>query len=214
MNQISVIVITKNSANTIERALDSIKRQSLRPDEVIVVVAPSTTDRTIEILKNRKDLIILHQTGIGIGDARNFGISNAKGRWISFLDADDEWLPNTLELQLKSLNQDKSAMVAMGFLVKIEEGSCEKKSAEPIPAVTPGGCLFDKEVFSLVGNFDTEVEVVADHKWFMIARLNNIDFANHQEVILKKYMHGQNMSIIRRQQYRNELMELIRSARL
>lgn len=213
MNEISVIVITKNSAATIERALESIKMQSIRPVEVIVVVAPSTTDGTIEILRNREDLIILHQTGKGIGDARNLGISKAKGRWVAFLDADDEWLPYTLEIQLKLLN-DNSAMVAMGSLIKIQEGLHENKSLESMQAVTPGGCLFDKDVFSLVGKFDTHVEVVADHKWFMIARMKNIKFAYHQELILKKYMHGHNMSIVRRQQYRNELMELIRSERL
>jgi glycosyltransferase involved in cell wall biosynthesis len=213
MSQISVILITKNSVATIERALDSIVRQSLKPAEVIVVVSPSTTDGTLEILKTRNEVVILNQLGEGIGDARNYGISKAKGKWIAFLDADDEWLPNSLELQLKSLEIDHSAMVAMGLLVKIEEGSMKNNSLEAMTAVTPGGCLFRAEVFSLVGNFDTKVQVVADHKWFMVARLNNIKFAMHQEIILRKYIHGQNMSIIRRQLYRAELMELIRTER-
>jgi len=213
MSQISVIVITKNSVATIERALDSIVRQSLKPAEVIVVVSPSTTDGTLEILKKRNEVVIINQLGEGIGDARNYGISKAKGKWIAFLDADDEWLPNSLELQLKSLEIDHSAMVAMGLLVKIEEVSIKNNSLLPMTAVTPGGCLFRAEVFSLVGNFDTKVKVVADHKWFMVARLNNIKFAMHQEIILRKYIHGQNMSIIRRQLYRAELMELIRTER-
>jgi glycosyltransferase involved in cell wall biosynthesis len=98
MIHISVIVICKDSALTIERALDSIRMQSIKPKEVIVVAAPSS-DGTIEILKSRDDIVILNQRGIGIGDARNYGISVAKSRYIAFLDADDEWLPNALEMQ-------------------------------------------------------------------------------------------------------------------
>jgi glycosyltransferase involved in cell wall biosynthesis len=211
MSPISVIVICKDSAATIERALDSIMVQTIKPKEVIAVAAPSV-DSTIEILKARKDLVILNQQGRGIGDARNFGISEAKGSYIAFLDADDEWLPNALEMQYTALELDPSAMVAMGLLVKIAENEFEV-FPEPMAAVTPGGCLFRAEVFSCLEGFDTDVSVVADHKWFMQARLKGIKFVSHQGIILRKYIHGQNISVVRRQQYRNELIALFRGRR-
>lgn len=212
MSQISVIVICKNSAATIERALDSIMSQSIKPSEVLVVLAPSA-DGTIEILKAREGLVILNQLGIGIGDARNFGISVAKGSYIAFLDADDEWLPNALEMQYTALELDPSAMIAMGLLVKIKENYLEILP-DPMPAVTPGGCLFKVEAFSCFGQFDTNVIVSADHKWFFQARKKGIRTVSHQGIILRKHIHGQNMSVVRRQQYRKELIELLKGGEL
>lgn len=208
MTDISVIVICKNSASTIERALDSIREQSIKPKEVIAVAAPSV-DSTIEILKAREGLVILNQLGTGIGDARNFGILAAKGSYIAFLDADDEWVPNALEMQYTALELDPSAMVAMGLLVKIAENEFEV-FPEPMAAITPGGCLFRAEVFSCLEGFDTGVTVAADHKWFMQARLKGIKFVSHQGIILRKYIHGNNMSVVRRQQYRKELISLLK----
>lgn len=208
MTDISVIVICKNSASTLERALDSILMQSIKPKEVIVVAAPSV-DNTIEILKSRKDLVILDQQGKGIGDARNFGISEASGKYLAFLDADDEWEPKALQMHLDTLELDPAAMISMGFLVKIEENT-PKVLSEPMAAVTPGGCLFRAEVFSQLGGFDTDVAVAADHKWFMEARLQGIKSASHQGVVLKKYIHGKNMSVVRRALYRKELISLLR----
>jgi glycosyltransferase involved in cell wall biosynthesis len=211
MSQISVIIICKNSAATIERALDSILRQTIKPTEVIVILGASS-DRTLEILKDREGLVIHNQLGTGIGDARNFGISVAKGSYIAFLDADDEWNPKALEMNYAALLSDPSAMVSLGFLVKVAENTLEVHT-EPIPAVTPGGCLFRAEVFSYFEGFDTDVAVVADHKWFMHARLKGIKFVSHQGIILNKYIHGQNISVVRRLQYRKELMALFKGGR-
>jgi glycosyltransferase involved in cell wall biosynthesis len=209
MSQISVIVICKDSAPTIERALDSIRMQSIKPKEVIVVAAPSS-DGTIEILKSRDEIVILNQRGIGIGDARNYGISVAKSRYVAFLDADDEWVPNTLEIQYAALELDPIAMVAMGLLVKVGENGLEILP-EPMTAVTPGGCLFRAEVFSCLEGFDTDVTVAADHKWFMQARLRGVKFVSHQGLILRKFIHGNNMSVVRQHQYRKELISLLKS---
>lgn len=207
MSQISVIVICKNAASTIDRALDSVMMQSHKPLEVLAVVAPSS-DRTMEILQSRRDVVVLEQLGHGIGDARNFGIASAHGRYIAFLDADDEWLPNTLQLQLDAIITDPTAMFAMGCLVKV--GHDIELPSEPMPAVTPGGCLFRAEVFSIMGGFTTDVAIAADHEWFMRARLNGINYVSHEDVTLTKHIHGHNESLIRREQYRMEIISLLR----
>jgi glycosyltransferase involved in cell wall biosynthesis len=208
MTDISVIVICKNSATTLARALDSILAQTIQPKEVIVVVAPSV-DSTMEILRARKDLLILNQQGKGIGDARNLGISKVRGGFIAFLDADDEWAPYALEMHCTAFEMDPAAMVSVGFLVKVEENA-PKAIPEPMAAVTPGGCLFRAEVFSVMGGFDTDVAVAADHKWFMQARLQGVKFVAHQGIVLRKYIHGNNMSVVRRELYRKELISLLR----
>jgi glycosyltransferase involved in cell wall biosynthesis len=207
MSRISVIVICKNAAATIERALDSIRIQSHKPSEVLVVAAPSD-DETLTILESRTDLVILKQPGYGIADARNYGISMARERYIAFLDADDEWTPDALEVQLAVLASDPTAMVAMGFLVKVGQDS--ETLSDPMPAATPGGCLYRAEVFSVVGGFATDVTVASDHKWFMRARLEGVKQVSHEKIILKKYIHGKNESVVRRHHYRMEFISLLR----
>jgi hypothetical protein len=100
-------------------------------------------------------------------------------------------------------------MVSIGLLIKVAENELEV-FPEPMAAITPGGCLFRAEVFTYLGGFDTDVTVAADHKWFMQARLQGIKFVSHQGIILRKYIHGNNMSVVRRQQYRKELISLLR----
>jgi glycosyltransferase involved in cell wall biosynthesis len=207
MSQVSVILICKNAAATIDRALDSVFKQSIGPLEVLVVIAHSD-DGTLDRLNLRNNLVIIHQVGKGIGDARNTGISEAKGQYIAFLDADDEWEPDTLERQCAALDSDPKAMVAMGQLLKIEEDLLI--NPEICPALTPGGCLFRAEVFSILGGFDSELVVAADHKWFMQAIEKGISFVNHQQIVLKKHIHGRNLSMLGRKQYRQEFFSLLR----
>jgi glycosyltransferase involved in cell wall biosynthesis len=207
MNNISVIVICKNAEATIGIALDSIMRQTITPLEILVIVA-SSSDRTLEVLKTRDEIDILAQEGYGMGDARNVGISRARGRYIAFLDADDEWLPNSLELQVAALETDFNVMYAVGHLVKIGPDGAEQ--SESIPALTPGGCLFKAEAFSSVGKFATDLSVAADHEWFLRARQNGVKHVIHDGLVLRKHIHGKNESVVRRHHYRMEFISLLR----
>lgn len=97
--RISVIIPAYNAAAYIERALRSVLNQTHAADEVIVV-DDGSSDNTADILKKYQNQIIsIRQPNAGVGAARNTGIRAASGDWIAFLDADDEWLPEKLELQ-------------------------------------------------------------------------------------------------------------------
>ena len=108
---VSVIIPSYNRAKTIERAVNSVLTQTWEKLEVIVVDSEST-DGTTEILAAYGDKIrVLRQKKEGPGAARNAGIKAAKGEIISFLDSDDEWLPDKTERQVKLLQATKSAGV-------------------------------------------------------------------------------------------------------
>ena len=108
---VSVIIPTYNRAGTIKRTLDSVLKQSWPHLEVIVVDSEST-DGTAEILSGYGDKIrVLRQKKEGPGAARNAGIKAAKGEILSFLDSDDEWLPDKTERQVKLLQATESAGV-------------------------------------------------------------------------------------------------------
>jgi len=95
---ISVVIPLYNKAPYIKRAIDSILKQSVHVDEIIVVDDGSTDGgwAIVEHLQNPL-ITLIRQKNMGPTTARNVGIEKAKYELIAFLDADDEWLPGYLQ---------------------------------------------------------------------------------------------------------------------
>ena len=96
--KISVVLLTKNSAETVSRTLESIISQTHKPDE-IVVVDGNSKDGTQDIVK-RYPIKLVTEPGLGFGHARNLGVKNAEGEIIFFIDsdcyADRRWIEKIL----------------------------------------------------------------------------------------------------------------------
>ena len=119
---VSVIIPTHNRAKLLSRAVKSVLLQTYKDIEVIVV-DDASDDATLEVVEemiseDKRIRCIQLKTSLGGGGARNIGIKNALGNYISFLDDDDEWLPQKLERQLPFV--DKYSVV--GCLSSIAEG--------------------------------------------------------------------------------------------
>jgi len=100
---VSVIIPTYNSVKCIRRAIDSVLAQTYS-DYEIIVVDDGSTDNTAQVVKSYGGKVrYIYQENAGVSVARNTGIAAAKGQWIAFLDADDEWLPEKLKKQMELL---------------------------------------------------------------------------------------------------------------
>ena len=95
----SVIIPIYNKADTIADAIASVYSQTI-DDYEIVAVDDGSKDALIEALADLRSpkLRLIHQENGGVSVARNTGLSYAKGEYICFLDADDLWKPNHLEV--------------------------------------------------------------------------------------------------------------------
>lgn len=106
---ISVIIPVYNAEESIEKCLDSIKKQTWTGEFEIIVINDGSTDRSGEILENYRQknpempIQLIHQENGGVSKARNAGLKIAKGDYIALLDSDDEWLPEKTEKQMKYL---------------------------------------------------------------------------------------------------------------
>jgi teichuronic acid biosynthesis glycosyltransferase TuaG len=114
---ISVIIPAYQAQATIERALISIAKQTTKPAEIIVVDDGSNdnTSKIVETFSDKlscTDLRIFQQSNKGAGAARNKALSEARCEFIAFLDADDEWLPEKLEISLDHLCSGNHLLVA------------------------------------------------------------------------------------------------------
>lgn len=122
MPTISVIIPAYNAENTILETIKSVRQQTFSDFEIIII-NDGSTDRTLELLENIEDnrLKIFSYENGGLSVARNRGISQASGEYIAFLDADDLWTPDKLELQLKALQQHSEAGVAYSWTYYMNE---------------------------------------------------------------------------------------------
>lgn len=106
--KISVIIPTYNRQKLVQRAIESVLDQSVVPYEIIVVDDGSTDNTKKEIIKYGSKIRYIYQENSGKpGAARNLGLKYVQGNWIAFLDSDDVWLPDKLNLQLKLINKVK-----------------------------------------------------------------------------------------------------------
>lgn len=95
----SVIIPLYNKENYIEKAIQSVINQS-NIDFEIIIIDDCSTDLSYEIAEkfiSEKIIVIKHIKNKGLSASRNTGILNSKGKYITFLDADDLWKPNYLE---------------------------------------------------------------------------------------------------------------------
>lgn len=115
---ISVVIPAYNREATIERAVMSILNQTILPTEIIVVDDCSTDSTAAIVQKLRREnslvKLIRLKKNQGAQVARNCGIKIAKGNWIAFLDSDDEWLENKLEIQQKAVEENPEFDVFYG----------------------------------------------------------------------------------------------------
>ncbi|MEM7712078.1 MAG: glycosyltransferase [Cyanobacteria bacterium P01_A01_bin.68] len=148
MPKISVVVPAYNSQSTILETIYSVLQQSFSDFELIVI-NDGSTDKTLRLLSTVNDarLKVYSYPNGGLPAARNRGIVRATGQFISFIDADDLWTPDKLELQLQALQKNPQAAVAYSWTICMgNDGS----SFHPGISETVQGNVYSK---LLVGNF-------------------------------------------------------------
>jgi glycosyltransferase involved in cell wall biosynthesis len=111
-SKVSVVIPTYNRAKLIVNAIESVLAQT-HPVREIIVVDDGSTDNTAQVLERylgaqprlREIVRYFSQPNQGQSVARNKGVKEASGEWIAFLDSDDQWRPEKLELQLSALRK-------------------------------------------------------------------------------------------------------------
>lgn len=189
----SVIIPTFNRAGFLARAIESVLAQTATPSEIIVV-DDGSTDTTKELLQNYPQIIYIYKENGGVSSARNVGVKAAKYEYIAFLDSDDSWHKEKMQLQLEC-----DAVVSYTDEVWIREGKeikIPKKFRKNSPAtleseiafcnIAPSSVLIHKKVFDEVGLFDESLEVCEDYDlWLRILLKYNIELVDKK--LIKKY---------------------------
>ncbi len=169
--QFSIIVPTYNRAHLIARCLDSILKQ--QGDFEIIVVDDGSTDKTEdavkEIAKNTSRTIhYYYQPNSGAGDARNLGAKNATGKYLLFLDSDDEALDGWLASFQQMINEGNSQVVCCGIEFvdslggvlnsRIPVGSLSKNGVKQGGLYLSGTFAIQAELFHQLGGYASKLQ--------------------------------------------------------
>lgn len=141
--KVSVIIPVFNGEQYIAMALESVFSQTYQNYEVIVI-DDGSTDRTEEIMAPfLSELKFIRQPNSGPACARNKGIENSIGEFVAFLDHDDIWLPNKLNLQVPYLEQSKTvSLVYSDFGTFNDQGIIEDSASRARGLFMPSGYVF------------------------------------------------------------------------
>lgn len=123
---VSVVMPTRNGSKTILRAINSVFNQTYQNIELIVVddLSEDNTKQVVQELKNNRITLLSVDKHTTTSYARNIGISNAKGKYIAFLDDDDEWsnLKVTKQVEFLVKNPNFKAVIT-DYILKIGDKS-------------------------------------------------------------------------------------------
>lgn len=196
---ISVIIPTYNTARFVGDAIESVLNQTVMPEEVIVV-DDGSTDETESIVKNFNGKVrYVYQENAGASSARNRGLEMANCDLLSFIDADDIWVENKLEIQLDLLQKNPEFDVIIGLLYRIPIEKTKEVVGKEIKdgehATSLGSTLMKKRVFDVIGRFDEELKFSEDVELFIRILESEIKVLGHEDVVQFYRRHDKNMTL-------------------
>ena len=133
MVRISVIIPTYNNEKTIQETINSVLVQTFT-DLEIIVINDGSNDRTVEIVQQISDprVSIYSYSNSGPATSRNRGIRKSQGEYLSFIDGDDLWTKDKLEIQYQALqNNPQAAVVYSGTDWIDEQGNFLRHASAP-----------------------------------------------------------------------------------
>ena len=191
MPAVSVVIPTYNRASYIGEALESVLSQTFK-DWELIVVDDGSTDNTQGVIKSflNKDNRIrcIRQENRGAVAARNKALEVASGKYVAFLDDDDRWLPDKLEMQVKVMESDPEiGFCYMRFQIykkvenRLEKGKlfpeflATKFEELPDVFIAPCSAMFRKSCLDCAGLFDTRYKQCDDFDfWLRIGQICKI----------------------------------------
>jgi glycosyltransferase involved in cell wall biosynthesis len=194
MPKVSVVIPTHNRAGLLGRAVRSVLSQTFQDLEVLITDDASTdgTRDMVSRLGDSRVRYLAHDVNKGVAAARNTALAQASGEFLAFLDDDDEWLPDKLQIQLDHFARARPAVGLMGSAYYAVASANNRRSGVVVPRLR--GRVFEDllrqghfnhtstvmaraECFDGAGVFDTSLPYAEDFDmWLRIARDYEVDF--------------------------------------
>ncbi|WP_372617607.1 glycosyltransferase family 2 protein [Falsiroseomonas sp.] len=203
--KVSVVIPAYNAAGLIGAAIESVMRQTLRDLEVIVVDDCSSDGteeraRTLLAASGLPHTVVRQPVNGGPSAARNRGVALARGEYVAFLDADDEWLPEKLALQAALMDANPQVTLCGCQADWMDtDGRHIRPLYEDLPAMLPDGwklllwncyiatpCAMARRIDLGIAPFDVGLRVGEDRDlWIRLASNGQVGLVNRRLVLIK-----------------------------
>ncbi len=179
----SIIIPTYNRKDFLNIAIHSVLTQRFNNYELIVV-DDGSIDGTRDLVASIRDerLIYIYQENKGVAYARNRGLDIARGEWIAFLDSDDRWTEDKLEIVSQYIEKHPNCKIFHTQEVWFRRGELlnqKKRHRKPtgyvyqraleLCCISISTAVIHKSVFDAVGNFDEDFEACEDYEFWLRA---------------------------------------------
>lgn len=215
---ISCVIPCYNCQNFISKTVQSLINQTIQPQEIILV-NDASIDNTLDILKRiesqylNKVRVLDLEKNQGASYARNYGVENAKGRYVLFMDSDDIAEPTLIEeyidrlYKLNNRIEDKYILCYSAYIQIDRKGKPISDIVKGIQVepeeilgyeftrnyVSTSGVLVKKDYFIKTGGFNEKIRYSEDWDlWLKLAQLGG--FAYVDKPLIKIRRHGTNLS--------------------
>jgi glycosyltransferase involved in cell wall biosynthesis len=232
---VSIIMPVYNRTKTVLKAINSVLNQTY-PNIELIIVDDGSNDGTSELLRKlqKKNIILLYNDKCqGVSKARNRALKSSKGKYISYLDSDNEWDPKYLETMIGAFLElpDADALYSGQLLFKkegdepfaIRFGSFNKSLLKNRNYIDLNCFCHTREVYQDLGGFNEEINRYVD--WDLIIRiserlkiysvpvlLSHYYFDKSDNTITTKYISHSNYNKLRKNQ--NQLVAKINEEKL
>jgi glycosyltransferase involved in cell wall biosynthesis len=214
---VSVIIPAYNYARYIPGAVNSVLAQTYQDYEIVVVDDGSTDDTRQALGDSLHKITYVYQQNRGVSAARNVGLERSHGELIAFLDADDSWVPDKLDRQVRFLRDHTTIGLVCSGAEHINDGEGDASPTSPQPldcSIWLNNGVIVKDAFSVlletnfiitstvvirrecirkVGTFDESLRSVEDRDlWLRTAR--HFPIAYMPGAVVQKRSHPNNLS--------------------
>jgi glycosyltransferase involved in cell wall biosynthesis len=176
---VTVVTAVYNGQPHVTQCLESVLRQDY-PNIEHIVIDGGSGDGTVEVLRRYEDRLALWKSepDLGIYDAWNKGLREARGEWICFLGIDDEFLPGAISaymvlaatnLQAEYLTSQVKVVDSSGYQ-RIMGGPWTWKQFSRWMCTAHAGSMHRRSLYQRLGTYDTSYRIVADYELLLRAR--------------------------------------------
>jgi glycosyltransferase involved in cell wall biosynthesis len=189
-SSVSVIIPTYNRAYVVGEAIESVLRQTVPVDEIIVVDDGSTDDTAQVLRRFGHKITVISQPNLGVSAARNAGIQRAMADWITFLDSDDIWHAERISILKRDISETHAGVHVANIEIVYQDhrynyfevcknrfprdGAEQHESGFDIWIKQPSTLAFAarRDWILKVGGFDASMRIREDYDFF--ARLMTV----------------------------------------
>ena len=199
---VSILMNCYNGETYLKEAIDSIYAQTFQNFEIIFIDNCSI-DKSTEIAKSYDERLKYYKTekNISLGAARNFGMKFVTGDYLAFLDTDDAWLEQKLEMQLKVINKNIAFVYSPVYQINSKNKIIRTTKINKIKNLKSLLVRYDINMHSTLINlslikvqFNETFVYCPDYDLFMNIVVNNLNYESIDIPLVKYRIHDKSLS--------------------